>query len=253
MRLPATPLDFLVVQLDPDGGTVGSTETTATLKAGDGAGLPPIAGRRWLPLLAVACTEPEQATLEQMRAGDWLHVTDVSGDTITMHRTATARTLQPGEYLFLSLSAYQWGFLMAKLEHLEYALSTRFGGYSGVPQWGVDGAPDALKVVPDSPSAMRVKVQAGVAMIGSEVFRLESAWTSGTITAPSSNKRIDLVQAKLGAGGQYDAPSIKTGAESADPSPPDADSDAIPLGSILLTSAHSTIEAEDIADLRTRI
>ncbi len=253
MRLPAIPLDFLIVQLDPSGSSVGSTDTTATLKSGDGASLPPIAEGRWLPVLAVACTGPEEATLAEMQAGDWLHITDVSGDTITMQRTDTARTLQPGEYLFLSLSAYQWGFLMAKLEHMEFALSTRFGGYDGVPQWGEDGAPDALKVVPDSPSAMRVKVLPGVAMIAGEVFRLASAWTSGTITAPSSNNRIDLVQAKSGAGGLYDAPSIKTGAESAAPSAPAADSGAIPLGEILLTPSHSTIEEGDITDARTRI
>lgn len=253
MRLPAQPLDFLVVQLDPYGEAIGPTETSADLKSGDGAKLPAIDIGRWLPAISVACSDPEAATLAELQAGDWLHVTGVTGDTITVRRTDTARTLQPGEYLFCSLSAYSWSFLLEKVEQLEFALATRFGGYDGVPQWGSDGAPGALKVVPTSPLAMKVKVQAGVAVIDSEIFMLSTDWTSGTITKPSSQNRIDLVQAKLGVEGMYDLPSIKAGSEGTPPSPPSPDSGALALGEILLTPATGYIGEGNITDKRVRI
>ncbi len=253
MKLPAAPLDFLYVQLDPEGGGVGSADTTAVLRSGDGALLPAIEPRRWLPAIAVASASPESATLAEMKAGDWVHITGVSGDTITIARTETARALQAGEFLLVSLGAYQWQFVMEKLEHLEFALSTRFGGYDGVPQWGNDGAPDALKVIPGSPVSMRVRVNAGVAIVNNEVFRLPVTWTSGVIAAPAAHGRIDLVQAKLGAGGQYDLPAIKTGAESGSPSAPSPDADAIALGAITLAPAQASITAGNITDLRVRI
>ncbi len=253
MKLPAGPLDFLIVQIDPYGSAIGPGETSVGLKTGDGTKLPSIAAGRWLPGVSVNCSDPESATLAEMQAGDWLHVTGVTGDTLTVRRTETARTIQPGEYVFVSLSAYSWSFLLTKLEQVEYALATRFGGYSGVPQWGADGAPNALKVGPTTPALMKVKVQAGLALIDYQVFRLESDWTSGTISAPVSQNRIDLVQAKLGVEGLYDAPAIKTGAEGTPPSPPSPDSGAIALAEILLTPSHTTIQAADITDKRVRV
>jgi hypothetical protein len=252
MKLCAAPLDFVVVRLDVGGDSVGVSDTTATLETDHGAELPAIPSGKWLPLLAVPCLDPNQVTLDEFRGGDWLQVTDVTGDAITFRRTGSAREIAAGEYLFLSLSSYLVDVLTQKLEDVEAYVARIKGGYDGIPRYGADGAPDELKVIPDSPASMRVAVSPGVALVSSEVLRLRALSYTPTLTAPVTQNRIDLVQAFLGTESRLDYCAVKQGAESATPSAPSVDSGAIGLATILLTPSHTTIQAADITDIRVR-
>jgi len=253
MKLPAQPSDFLVLQLDPEGDGATDTDTTADLLAGQGADVPTIATGKWLPAIVVNVNDPDYVRLAEWQDGDWIHITSVSTDTITFARTDTARDLLPGEYVFINLSSYLMGVLFSKLEDLEYLTGVLTGGTDGIPAWGLDGAPDVLKVVQQSTPDMTVKVKAGVSLIGNEVARLRADTDSATITAPVTNNRIDLVQLKAGTGGLADSVSVKTGTENVSPVAPTVDAGCLALATILLTPSHTAIETADITDVRVRL
>jgi hypothetical protein len=249
MKLPAAPVDWTYVQVETG---FAADAVIADLVAGGGASLPVIESDRWLPGVCVYCQDPEAVLLSDLQSGDWLHVTDVTGDQITFVRTSTARVVADGEYIFISLGAYQWSVIMQKIEDLETLVARLSGNYDRVPQYGADGAPDELKVIEDTPPSMKVLVKAGSAIIDGQAYRLREDTLTPTITAPVTNNRIDLVQGVLGVQGALDSISVKTGQENVSPSPPTVDSGAIALATILLTPSTTTIEDADITDVRER-
>jgi len=253
MKLMADPLDWVVVQLDRDGGAVGAEETDADLETGDGAEIPSIGEDRWVPAVVVSTYDPERVTLEELRGGDEIHITDVTDDTITFRRTASARAWNQGEYIFLNMPAYGYALMIRKLEDVENLMAKVIGGMDGIPRYGGDGAPNELAVVPTDPVSMVVTVTAGAALIDNEAARLLVDTDTAALVAPVANDRIDLVQLVLGVEGEYDSVNVKTGVEDPAPEAPVVDDGALALATILLTTATTEIEEEDITDVRQRL
>ena len=81
------------------------------------------------------------------------------------------------------------------------------------------------------------------AFVSSSAYKLAAQTQTADVTAPVSNPRIDLVQARLD---EWDI-SIKTGTESATPTAPLADADAIPLAQLYLRPAMTSIKDADDA------
>lgn len=94
---------------------------------------------------------------------------------------------------------------------------------------------------------MTVRLEAGVVWTGPGSVATEvAAQDSGTITAPSSNPRIDRIVVTQTAG----AIAVVSGAEAASPSAPAISGNHIPIAQIALTVGQTTIQNEDITDER---
>jgi len=251
MKLSANPADWLVLQFQIGAGNVSSGATSATLETGQGGLIPAIPAGEWIAALAVDCSDPETVMLSQLRLGDWVYITSVTGDVITMRRSGTARTITEGEYLFFPAGAFEQGAVLQKLKDIEYALSFVWGGGDGVPR--LSDAADALQVVPTVAASMAVKIKAGFAWIGNIQARVRTDYTTGLITAPAADSRIDLVELVLGIGGASDTVTVKTGTQSSTPTAPTVDSGAIALAEILMTYESTTITSGMITDRRTRV
>ena len=93
---------------------------------------------------------------------------------------------------------------------------------------------------------MTIRVEAGYIFDFSGTLTEYAAQSSGTITAPTVNPRIDRIILNPSTG----AVSIITGTESATPSAPTITADRIPLAQIALTVGQSTITNTSISDER---
>lgn len=115
----------------------------------------------------------------------------------------------------------------------------------------VDGAlevtGDEFKVSPSSPAAMTVEVGVG-ALFDSTTVALVSkaAQTSGTITAPSTNPRRDIIHIDALSG----VIGITTGTEAASPTDPTLAIGKLPLARITLATSTTTITDSLITDIR---
>jgi len=131
----------------------------------------------------------------------------------------------------------------------EYILSLAWGGGDGVIR--NDG--DEGQVVAEDPPSMKVEVGTFRGFISKRIARLAATETP-TLTKPTNNDRIDLVQFTLGAG-----VNIKQGAENVSPSPPGLDSNSISFAQVYLRPGMSDIENSDngtdgyITDIRVFI
>ena len=99
------------------------------------------------------------------------------------------------------------------------------------------------KVIPEETPSMRVKVLDGWVSVNGTYKQIEAQYTS-TITAPSTNPRIDLVYIDDSGTVQ-----IETGIESASPVPPNH-SGKIPLAHIYLQTTTTSITEDEIVDIR---
>lgn len=138
----------------------------------------------------------------------------------------------------------------AALELAYFLLAHAWGGGNGV----VRGATaNDLQVVAAGTPALHVVTQPGYAFIDRFPFKLAAATPTADVTPPGTDPRIDLVQARLAT---WDI-SVKTGAESATPSAPAPDTDAIALAELHLRPGMSVIKDTDdatngyIVDART--
>lgn len=136
------------------------------------------------------------------------------------------------------------------LELIHYLLSLAWGGGDGV----VRGATvDDLKVMGTSPPSLSVEAQPGYAFISGFPYRLANPMQTIDVTPPTTDPRIDLVQARLDS---WDV-SIKTGTEASSPTAPTADSDCLPLAELYLRVGMTSIKNTDdsvngyITDVRT--
>jgi hypothetical protein len=93
--------------------------------------------------------------------------------------------------------------------------------------------------------AMTITIDAG-ALFVSNALVVKTAQTSGTITAPASNPRIDRAVIDSSTG----VLSIITGAEDGSPSPPAITSGKLPVAQIYLIVGQSTIINANITDER---
>ncbi len=138
----------------------------------------------------------------------------------------------------------------AALETIQLLLNQAWGGGSGV----IRGATaEDLAVMATGTPGLSVDVMPGIAFIGKYFYRLVSETETVDVSVPTSQDRIDSVQARLAT---WDV-SIKTGVESASPVAPEPDEDCIALAQLHLRPGMSTIEDTDdttngyVVDART--
>lgn len=98
------------------------------------------------------------------------------------------------------------------------------------------------------PAAMTVTLDAGkLFMPGGTSLVEQAAQTTGTITAPSSNPRIDRIVIDMVTG----AVSVITGSEAASPSAPDITPGKLPVAQVLLQTSSTSITNSMLTDERT--
>lgn len=88
---------------------------------------------------------------------------------------------------------------------------------------------------------MRTEVRPGYAFISKCPFKLAQSVNTAVITAPTTQNRIDLVQAHLGDW----SINVKQGTEAASPTAPSADDDCIALAQLHLRPGMSSIKDTD--------
>lgn len=126
----------------------------------------------------------------------------------------------------------------AALELAFFLLSQAWGGGDGV----VRGATaDNLKVAAKYPARMSAEVRGGYAFISKSPYKLAASTETPNVIAPTSNARIDLVQARLDTWGV----GIKQGAEAATPVAPVADVDCLALARLYLRPGMACIKDVD--------
>jgi hypothetical protein len=123
----------------------------------------------------------------------------------------------------------------AALELIELLIGKVWGGGSGVLR---GAATDDLAVKATSPIGLGVEVRAGYAVINNYVYKLAATTQTTPFTAPNTNPRKDLVQARLGT---WDI-SVKQGGEAASPVAPLPDTDALALAEVYLRVGMTSIK-----------
>ena len=116
-------------------------------------------------------------------------------------------------------------------------LSQLWGGGDGV----IRAMDSELAVEATSPESLSVEVQPGYAFISQMPYRLAAATQTADVTVPTTNPRIDIVQARLAT---WDI-SIKEGTEAASPTAPTPDTDTIVLAELYLRTTMTTIKTID--------
>jgi hypothetical protein len=96
------------------------------------------------------------------------------------------------------------------------------------------------------PAAMTVTVDAGALLVSGQLVEV-AAQTTGTITAPAANPRIDLVYIDPADDG---AVGVAAGSEAADPDPPALPSGMLPICEVLLATDTTAISNLLITDRR---
>lgn len=111
----------------------------------------------------------------------------------------------------------------------------------------LDVAGQGYAVTESSPQAMTVEVAAGALFNSITRERVaNAAQTTGTITAPSVNPRIDIVHIDRLTG----VAGVTTGAEDAAPVPPALDDGKVPLYEIALATSTTVITNSLLTDVR---
>ncbi len=123
-------------------------------------------------------------------------------------------------------------------ELLHFFLGHAWSGVDGVLR-GVTA--DDLDVKATTPATLSVDAQPGYGLIDNFPYHLSVATATGDVVAPTTNNRIDLVQARLGT---WDI-SVKIGAEAPSPTAPTPDTDAIPLAELFLRPGMTSIKDTD--------
>lgn len=120
---------------------------------------------------------------------------------------------------------------------------------AAISDWGAMFAPHEQ----DTPD-MTVRLDAGTLFDGTDLIVL-SALDTGTITAPSTNPRKDIVYIDPTGGGGSPLVyiGVQTGSEAASPADPTLASGLIPIARINLTASTTAIANTDIDDLRGAI
>jgi hypothetical protein len=132
--------------------------------------------------------------------------------------------------------------LLDALEDTMFAVFATNGGMTGVLRSAiVTSVHSQLLVQAKTVPSMYVQVLPGVAIGHTNLWWLRSTTDLGPMTAPVTNPRWDLVQAEI----DNRQLSIKTGTESATPSKPPADANAVALASIYHRVGETVITNTD--------
>jgi hypothetical protein len=141
-------------------------------------------------------------------------------------------------------------YIEEALELVHEMIALAWGGGDGV----VRGATtDDLNVVATSPASLAVTVSAGRAFVSKFVYKLASDTVTTSVTAPTSNPRIDIVVARLGDW----SVAVVEETESATPTAPSPGTDEIVLAELYLRPGMTSIKDTDdstngyITDRRT--
>ncbi len=122
--------------------------------------------------------------------------------------------------------------LVAKL------LTRSLGDGDGILAYGTVGT-DSYKTIATSPASMKITVLEGMGCHEYEPFELAADWTSGDLSAPVGNPRIDTVSVDPEDG----SITITTGTESASPSAP-----ATPSGKVKIAELYHRVGETSIKD-----
>lgn len=126
--------------------------------------------------------------------------------------------------------------------------------YTGAFAAGVAGYDYTLKVSETAPVSMRVGVATGLWTVAGVLYQLSAAATSGLMTAPLTNPRVDKVSIDASA-----AIVITTGVEAASPSTPATPAGNLAIATIYHRVGETSIKNTDdssngyITDVRTWI
>ena len=135
--------------------------------------------------------------------------------------------------------AQYWTELQNRLQAIEVmTLSLLAVDPSGVVKSASDGG--ELQVLAQDTPDMTVRVALGVGYVEYHPVYLSATTNTGTMTAPSTNPRIDIVQID-----QYAAINVKTGSENASPTAPTVDSGKMKLAEIYHRVGSTSIKDTD--------
>lgn len=120
---------------------------------------------------------------------------------------------------------------------------------AAISEWGASFAPHE-----QSTPNMTIQLDAGTIFDGTDLIVL-GALSTGTITAPVSNPRKDIVYIDPTGGGGSPLVyiGVETGSEGASPADPSLSAGLIPIARINLTTSTTAIANTDIDDLRGAI
>ena len=121
---------------------------------------------------------------------------------------------------------------------LQNVLAQAWGGGDGVIRGATE---EDLKVEATAPPSLAVVVSTGFAFISQFIYKLSTETTTSEVTPPSSNPRIDIVEANLTDW----TVSIVAGEESGDPEPPSGSDDSITLAQLHLRPGMTCIKDTD--------
>lgn len=242
----AKATDYCVGQL---ASNITSTQTTIPLKTGNGGWFPTFAAGEWMDAVIVSETDADNVSLSEFRSGEKIRIIERSGDVLTV-AARSGSTWSTNNVVMGIWSANTIERLTRKIHDLELALWADRGQKDGVFRYGSDWATECLYVSETSPKTLAVLVRSGVCLVDGHVFCIREDTTTNTVTVPSTNPRIDLVQATAGQSGDIDSVSIKQGTEAASPVAPSADTNSLGIFEILLTTSHTSIANADLTDKR---
>jgi len=126
------------------------------------------------------------------------------------------------------------------LELAYFLLSQAWGGGDGVIR---KASVDDLTVSAKATPGMSVEVAPGYAFISGFPYHLALLAETIEVTAPTTDPRIDLVQARLD---NWDV-SVVSGVEAVSPVAPSPDTDSVALGELYLRPGMSSIKDADDA------
>jgi hypothetical protein len=181
---------------------------------------------------------------EQMECTAW----NSTGATLTVSRAANGTSATShttggagNTYLDVDFVAAQTWEVNTHIDSIDKFLCALRGGGDGVLPSG-----DMFEVEPTTGGAtMAVKVNSGLGFVNNRRVWLDESETSPTITAPSSNPRIDVIQIS-----QYSVVSVLQGTEAASPSAPSLTTGNMALAQILLSTTTTGITSTGITDVR---
>ena len=124
------------------------------------------------------------------------------------------------------------------LELAYFLLSQAWGGGDGVIR---KASADDLKVSAKATPGLSVEVSPGYAFISSFPYHLAVLVETVVVTVPTTDPRIDLVQARLE---NWDV-SVVTGVEAVTPVAPAPDADSVALGELYLRPGMTVIKDTD--------
>ena len=227
-------LSFHGVKDDWYGALDGAINSSVTSVVVDGAGA---GGEPAVPFYFDVDTEALECTAVAVN-------TPTAGkSTLTVGRGklgTTAASHADNAVAQQSAYAQHWTELQNALAALQVMVLALLGGGDGVV--GTTASGTDLKVSAQASPNMTVKVSPGSGLVSGQPVCVLATTNTGTITGPSGNPRIDIVQVD-----QYGVVSVKAGTEAGSPAAPSVDSGKVKLAEVYLRVGASSIKDTDDA------